>query len=383
MAGEDRSRNGPGSSFGYWQDLRNMTENGTQLTATEEERWNQASAPGGDTVNWSYIPQYGWQYRGNQVDGTAGMSSYINDSGDRVHYQSTGGFDAFNTTEMEHARALNNALDIWSKGGDVFAQEGGRYSAENPYVESPEEAAQRRAESAAYDRTHVYDEATDTTWHGGGIGSGFSSKGQRKTIPITDEMRARMNDPTQRDYSGVSSFSKQGRDILNEAFNGRAFSPFGGIMGNSEAVDHLIEKFQDKNFNPFYARGREGDKAYDRRSANNIMDYLYKEFGGNDQIANRGQVMRNWNAFAEEHGGTDRMYNRRMDEATFNKLGLDKFKDFNADFSPSAFKGGNPMTGLLGGEAEVKKGGFLDTYLKRKNESKPSVMSLMKELEDT
>jgi hypothetical protein len=358
-----------------------MTENGTQLTATEEERWNQASAPGGDTVNWSYLPQYGWQYTGNQVDGTAGKSSYINDAGERVHYDSPAGFDQFNSTEMEHGRALNNALDIWSKGGDVFAQEGGRYSAENPYVESPEEALRRKAEAAAYERSYSYDPVTNrTSWGGEG---GFSTAGAPKSIPITDEMRARMNDPTQRDYSGVSSFSKQGRDILNEAFNGRAQSPFGGIMGNSEAVDHLIKKFQDDSFNPFYARGREGDKAYDRRSANNIMDYLYKEFGGNDQIANRGQVMRNWNAFAEEHGGTDRMYNRRMDEATFNKLGLDKFKDFNADFSPSRFKGGNPMTGLLGGEAEVKKGGFLDTYLKRKNESKPSVMSLMKELEDT
>ena len=398
MAGEDRSRTGPGSSFGYWQDLQDMTANGTQLTATEEERWNYNSAPGGDSVNWHYVPHMGWQYRGNQVDGTAGKSSYINDAGERVHYDSTGGFDDFNSTEMEHARALNNALDIWSKGGDVFAQEGGRYSAENPYVESPEEAAQRRAASAEYDRTHVYDPETNTTWHGGGIGQGFSSKGERKSIPITDEMRRQMNDPYARDYSGVSSFSKQGRDILNKAFNGRAFSPFGGIMGNSEAVDHLIEKFQDKDFNPLYARG--GSK---NKSDNNLMDYIYKEFGTNDQIANRRDVIKRYEDYKKRMNLKDKHFmNTRMSKSLFDQMGLGDFKDFNSEFAPNTGlpkvnplspngKGGgmmaNPNQAPSGKLPDMpnttpKPGGFLENYLKRRDEAKPSVMSLMKEVEE-
>ena len=439
MAGEDRSRNGPGSSFGYWQDYQDMQQNGTQLTATEEERFNMNAPPGGDTVNWYYTPMLGWQYRGNQVDGTAGKSSYINDAGERVHYDSPAGWDQFTNTQMEHNRALNNALDIWSKGGDVYAQEGGRYSAENPYVESPEEAAERRARSAEYERTHVYDEATDTTWHGGGVGSGFSSKGKRKTIPITDEMRRQMNDPYARDYSGVSSFSKQGRDILNEAFNGRAFSPFGGIMGNSEAVDHLIEKFQDKDFNPLYARG--GSK---NKSDNNMMDYIYKEFGTNDQIANRRDVIERFEAYKKKMNLKDKHFmNTRMSQRLFDEMGLGDFKDFNADFAPNAglpkenpfgetegggsfssgrnesrnFRGlmsddegfgpnesknvrglmsddsgfgpniNNMHSGGMGANpfAATKPAGdsYLETYLKRKNQSKPSVMSLMKELEDS
>ena len=390
MAGEDRSQSTPGTSFGYWQDLRNMTRDGTQLTATEEERWNQASAPGGDTVNWSYVPQYGWQYRGNQVHGTAGKSSYLNDNGERVHYDSPAGFDQFNTMDMEHARAMNNAERIWSRGGDVFAQEGGRYSAENPYVESPEEAASRRAASAAYASKRVYDAATDTTWYGGGVGQGFSSKGERKTIPITDEMRAAMNDPSQRNYSGVGSFSQQGRDILNEAFNGRAFSPFDGIMGNSEAVDHLIEKFQDDGFNPLYARG--SGNAYDNRRSDNIMDYIYKEFGGNDQIANRQEVLKRFNSWKEESGlKSNHMYHQTMDEGTFNRLGLNEFKDFNKDFSQgTGLPSVNPFSqstngrGMIDGKSiDVKQGGFLDSYLRRRAEEKPSVMSLMKELEDS
>ena len=382
MAGRDTSKTGP-STFGYWEDLQNMLENGTQLTATEEERWNQSSAPGGDTVNWSYIPHMGWQYRGNQVDGTAGMSSYINDAGERVHYKGNGGFDQFNSTEMEHGRAINNALDIWSKGGDVFAQEGGRYSAKNPYVESAAEATARKAQSAAYARQHVYDEATDTTWHSGQVGSGFSSKGQQKTIPITAEMRARMNDPTQRNYSGVGSFSQQGRDILNEAFNGRAFSPFNGIMGNDKAVDHLIKKFQDDSFNPLYARG--GSK---NKSDNNMMDYIYREFGTNDQIANRRDVLKRYEDFKKDLGLEDKHFmNTRMTESAFNKMGLGDFKTYNSDFAPkTGLPTVNPFStgsGMLDGEpVQTKQGGFLDSYLKRRAEEKPSVMSLMQEVED-
>ena len=394
MAGEDRSRAGPGSSFGYWQDLQDMTANGTQLTATEEERWNYNSAPGGDSVNWHYVPQMGWQYKGNQVDGTAGKSSYINDNGERVHYDNHPQVD-WNSTEMEQGRAMNNALDIWSKGGDVYAQEGGRYSAENPYVESPEEKAQRVARSREYASTHVYDAETDRTWHGGGVGQGFSSKGQAKSIPITDEMRARMNDPYARDYSGVSSFSRQGDDILREAFNGRSRNPFDGIMGNTEAVDYLIEQFQNEDFNPLYAKG-----GSDSKSDNNIMDYIYKEFGTNDQIGNRQDVLKRFEDYKSKYNLDSKHFmNTKMTQRAFDAMGLSDFKEFNSEFSgPGGLPKVNPLSpngqggGMManpnqepGGKlpdmpnTTPKPGGFLENYLNRLKEERPSVASLMQE----
>ncbi len=43
MAGEDRS------SFGFWQDYQDMQQNGTQLTATEEERQTEQGSACVDT----------------------------------------------------------------------------------------------------------------------------------------------------------------------------------------------------------------------------------------------------------------------------------------------------------------------------------------------
>jgi len=393
MAGEDRSKN-PGSTFGYWQDLKNMTRDGTQLTATEEERWNQSSAPGGDTVNWYYVPHMGWQYRGNQVDGTAGKSSYINDAGERVHYDSPKQIAADEEwTNLQ--RPLRFGEKAWANGADLYNLEGGRYDREtNPYVYTDEMKAEDRRRAAEYEASYTYDPVTDTTTRGGP--GGFTQKGAPMSKPISDytpEQLQYLNHD--RYYQGHEQLTASGRKMVDEAL-GRRSNAFGDVYGQD--MNSLLDAFNDDSYNPFYGalnqattdRNRElgllGDKqtAYERRSDNNIMDYLYREFSDIDQVKNRAEVQRRWADYKEEMNlKDDHYYNRRMDERTFNRLGLNEFKDFNAEFNPRSSMGANPMTaGLLGGEAEVKQGGFLDTYLKRRNEEKPSVMSLMKEVEE-
>jgi hypothetical protein len=80
-----------------------------------------------------------------------------------------------------------------------------------------------------------------------------------------------------------------------------------------------------------------------------------------------------------------------MDQGTFNKLGLgDMGLTFDSSYGRPT-NGANVASGGFnkdvnqGGTAptRVKQGGFLDTYLKRQQEIKPSVMSLMQELEDS
>ena len=428
------------SSFGDWNYYGGPPK---QYKATEEERYNSAQPPGGDYANWTWIPNMGWQYVGNEEDGTAGMSSRIDkETGERVHYEPERTFDRDDKL-WNMQRPLIGGRQAWENGADIYGKtEGGIYNAEtNPYVYTDEMRA--RDEAAAVGtmaHSGVYDPVTNTTMFGGMSYAGDQTAGKTEADYSAEDWEW-MN--TGRYYEGHDQISDAGRAAWEEAMAGRGG---GGPLIDTfhHDVSPLLDAYNNKNYNPFYGsvtqattdRSRElghigeGKTAYERRSENNIMDYLYREFGSVDQAKNRSAVGDAWDKYLKDNNlDAKHFYNAKMTESTFKKMGLDKYKDFNAEFNTSAGGGipDNPFGDTSGGGgsfsgarnkermstaargmmsddrgfgpqpgdaprhsgsmgvnpfSKPKEGGFLDTYMKRKNESKPSVMSLMKEVEE-
>ena len=166
-----------------------------------------------------------------------------------------------------------------------------------------------------------------------------------------------------------------------------------------------------------------------------ISAYLKNAFAGQDQVKNRADALRSF----KKWNGTEQGINTastRMNQRYFNELGLGDFglefvdprqeayDKMVAGFSSGESTGGfmdaynsqrpvNPAGLATGGarpsspmdtpvhsvdvfpnesmggnhfdpfkEPQVKPGGFMESYLKKKAENKPSVMSLMTELKD-
>ena len=407
--------------------------------ATEEQRYNSAQPPNGDYANWSWVPNMGWQYVGNEEDGTAGMSSRIDkETGERVHFEPQ---DTFQRDQQlwDMERPLIGGRRAWEGGADIYGKtEGGLYNAAtNPYEYTPE--MQARDEAAAVGtmaHSGVYDPVTDTTSYGGMSYAGDQTAGKGEADYSADDW-SWMNEG--RYYEGHDQISDAGRAARAEAFGG-APSPGPLVDTFHHDVTPLLDAFNNSNYNPFYGgvtqkttdRSRElghigeGKTAYERRSDNNIMDYLYKEFGSVDQAKNRSAVGSAWDKYLKDTNlDAKHFYNAKMTESTFKRMGLDKYADFNAEFNTDSFglpdnpfadtgngggsfndsrnksrfkaetsgmmsddAGFGPTTMRSGGMGEnpfagaPKQGGFLDKYMQRKNESKPSVMSLMKEVEE-
>jgi hypothetical protein len=209
-------------------------------------------------------------------------------------------------------------------------------------------------------------------------------------------------------YTGKDQLTQRGWDYIREQNGGQAsISPF--IDTFDHDVDRQLQYLGDSNWNPFYGNkgrihqdmidrdrelGRRGDEltAYEQRKEGNIADYMYNAFGDSSMIKHRSNALRNWNSWKSDNKINDKsLYARRMDQGTFNRLGLgDMGLTFDSSYGRPV-NGANVASGGFntavnqGGTAptRAKQGGFLDTYLKRREENKPTVMSLMQELEDS
>lgn len=365
-----------------------------QYTATEQERYNSSQPPGGDYANWQWAGAYGWVYKGNAEDGTLGKSSYLNDAGQRVHHDPVPSLQRDNEW-WDSKRATIGLAEAWASGGDQFLREGGLYNrTTNPYVETQ---AMRDASQAALNATPsgggVYDPETDTTYFGGMHYRGDMTQGKTQADYTPQEWQHLTND---RYYTGMSQLTPQGWQYIREQNGGRAtISPF--INSFDHDVDRQLRYLGDSNWNPFYGdRGRihqdmldrnrelgtlgDGLTDYEKRREGNIADYMMDAFRDPSMLRHRGTALRNWNQWKNDNKINDNsMYARRMDQGTFNKLGLG---DMGLTFDSSYGRPANSGNVSNDSSNTVKQGGFLDAYLKRRAGVTPSVMSLMTELED-
>lgn len=349
--------------------------------ATTEERFDPTSPPGGDYDHYTWVPTMGWQYTGSESDGTAGMSSYINSQGQRVHHDPVDTFQR-DPENWDLERPLHFAEQAWREGGDLYLEEGARYNREtNPYE-------------------HIYDPVREAQ-AAGQVGRGAGPRGgTRQTVyraGMTDAQRKAAQD---RKYTGFEQFTPEGHAAVAAA-GGRA--PFGGLF--MQDIDPLLGILGGDQYNPFYGEitqdlidsnrklGIIGDEltAYERRSENNVMDYLYNSLRGADQVKNRGAVMDRWKQYLNDMDlEADHFYNVGMNQRLFDRLGLEEFgMEFDPEFSKRPMlAGGDPNAtsgaGMMGENplTQAKSGGFLEAYLKKREENKPSVMSLMDEMKD-
>ena len=363
-----------------------------QYTATDQERYNSNHPPGGDYANWQWAGNYGWQYKGNADDGTAGKSSYINDAGQRVHHDPVPGLQR-DDQHWDSKRATIGLSDAWAAGGDQFLREGGRYNeSTNPYVETPEMRAQAQAGLMnSPSGGGVYDPVTNTTAWGGMHYQGDMTQSKTQADYSAEDWQSLTHD---RYYTGKDQLTPEGFNYIREQNGGRAtVSPFSDTFDHD--IDRQLQYLGDSNYNPFYQNrgwihqdmldrdrelGRRGAEltAYEQRKEGNIADYMYNAFGDASMIKHRGTALNNWNQWKTDNKlNENAMYTRKMDQRTFNTLGLG---DMGLTFDNSF---GRPNAPANTGAPAVKKDSFLDAYLKRQAEVKPSVMSLMQELEDS
>ena len=223
-------------------------------------------------------------------------------------------------------------------------------------------------------------------------------------------------------YSGEYDEAAMSRWV-NQLAGQPTTSPWINVTDDSRRSTY--NAFMEDNYNPFI--GNEGawvtPEGNDLRGSNNgtaagyrddsISAYLKNAFAGQDQVQNRANALRDFKRW----NGTERGINpvsTRMNQRLFeemdlaNKYGLTfedprqaKYDEMVAGFSsPSESTGGfmdaynsaRPPAASAAGMAGVagprpaapqpKAGGFMEAYLKKKAETKPSVMSLMTELKD-
>ena len=363
-----------------------------QYTATDQERYNYSQPPGGDYANWQWAGAYGWIYKGNEEDGTADKSSYINDAGQRVHHDPVPSLQR-DQQHWDSHRATIGLSDAWASGGDQFLREGGLYNAtSNPYAYTPEmQAADQAAANATPSGGGVYDPETNTTYFGGMHYQGDMTQGKGEADYSSEDWQYLTND---RYYTGMDQLTPQGYKYISDAMgrtgNGNPF-----INTFDHDVDRQLQYLGDSDWNPFYSNsgrlhqdmldrnrelGRlgEGLTDYEKRKKGNIADYLYDAFKDPSMIRHRSTALNNWNQWKSDNKiNENSMYARRMDQGTFNKLGLG---DMGLTFDASYGRPAN--SGNVSSSTRTNQGNFLDAYLKRKAEITPSVMSLMTELED-
>ena len=191
---------------------------------------------------------------------------------------------------------------------------------------------------------------------------------------------------------------------------------------------------QEENYNPFIGNegawvDPDGLNGQDLRGSINgtaegyfddsIAGWFKNAFAGKDMIGHRRDAVRdlnNWASRERAEDGTSRNINKattRMNQRVFDEMGLaekyglefvdprqEAYDKMVAGFSSGESTGGfmdaynaqrpdNPAGLATGGARpaapagpQVKPGGFMESYLKKKAENKPSVMSLMTELKD-
>jgi hypothetical protein len=239
-------------------------------------------------------------------------------------------------------------------------------------------------------------------------------------------------------YSNWSLWLKEANDYFDSIGRPQAVSPWINTFDHDRGG--TFNAIKEDNYNPFI--GNEGawidpnsEYGVDARSSINgtgvgyrddsIAGWFKEAFSGKDMIKHRADALRTLNGWNTQvrnpdynssmdrgekwmngkgHGlnkATDRMTQKYFDEMGLaEKYGLtyndprpqqyaDAYAKVTGGGSTGGYMGGSFMDNYNAGQApeapagpQVKPGGFMESYLKKKAENKPSVMSLMTELKD-
>ena len=217
---------------------------------------------------------------------------------------------------------------------------------------------------------------------------------------------------------------------VNQLAGQPTVSPWVNVTDDSRQSTY--NAIREENYNPFI--GNEGawvtPEGNDLRGSNNgtaegyrddsIAGWFKGQFAGQDMVQHRANALRDlnsWSSRERAEDGTSQNINKattRMSQRAFDEMGLaekygltyddprpQEYADAYAKVTGGGsagggYMGGNFMDNYNAGQApatggprpaapagpQVKPGGFMESYLKKKAESKPSVMSLMTELKD-
>ena len=206
---------------------------------------------------------------------------------------------------------------------------------------------------------------------------------------------------------------------VNDRNGGPTISPW--VNTFDYAVEDAYNGIRQDDYNAFL--GREGGWANAEESYLNgntrayrddsIAGWFKQAFAGDDMVKHRANAIKGLNDWVGGNGDDLDKGSTRMNKRAFEEMGLaekyglefvdprqEAYDKMVAGFSSGESTGGfmdaynsqrpvNPAGLATGGarpEApagpQVKPGGFMESYLKKKAENKPSVMSLMTELKD-
>lgn len=254
-------------------------------------------------------------------------------------------------------RPLVFGMDAWLGGADLANLEGGRYSADNPYVYTDEMRAADEAVAAEIDASMWYDPVADVTHRYGMTMKGDHTQGMTEADYSADDWQWLQEGQY---YEGHKQITPEAVQRMREL----GYDSRGGLLNVfHQDVTPLLDALRSDDWNPFYEQDRQniidrqreigvlGDKltAYEKRRDNNVMDYLYRNFSEGTSAGTRRGVAQAWNKYLQDNDKTHRdFYGRRMTERLFNEIGLDKYGEYNAEFSPSDI-GANPLAGMMGG----------------------------------
>jgi len=292
-------------------------------------------------------------------------------------------------------RPLVGGMDAWKGLADLANQEGGRYSADNPYVYTDEMREADEAASADHvSNTGYYDAATDSTFW-----NGMWYPGDLTTSTVTTEDDWSAEDwqwlQEGRYYEGHDQITPQAAEAMRAAGGGS-----GLIDVFSHDVTPLLDAFKSDDWNPFYGQDRQniidrqreigvlGDRktAYEKRWDNNVMDYLYENFTEGTDAATRTGVAQKWAQYLAKNDRSHRdYYNRRMTEKMFKDIGLDEYGEFNADYASSGGMLTNPLDGFdMNKPEDAYSADIVQAYVteRDKHRNKKSVASLFDEMKE-
>ncbi len=303
--------------------------------ATDEERWNPDSPPGGDDKNWFWTNATGWLFKGNKEDGTSGKSTYINKDGKRVFYENVDATSLFDKELVNLRREMITGRRAWVKGGDAVREEGMLYDINtNPFVRTQ---AEKDAQLASYEAAQrAYEQRGDR-----GLPSGWNA---RPVKPNFDDSGA---------YTGWSQFTDKGQNVRG-AFSEVFEHDIDGVIRNLKS--DWYNPFYGLNDNPLYIqRARElGNKnfgqAYEGRIQDNAMDWL---FNATKDSGNRHTSLAKFDRYVQENG-RDALYTRGMDRALYNAMGME---DALGEYTgPEEWINPNSARGMLSGAGGIQNG---------------------------
>ena len=183
---------------------------------------------------------------------------------------------------------------------------------------------------------------------------------------------------------------------------------------NPADKEAILAMYQEEGYNPYYGRhfnnqnyrrlndalGRDVTglgghfDAYDNRMSGNMMDYLYDKTKDASNFQ-RDQTNRRFTQWMRDNNVSQKdLFQSSMTKQAYDAMGLqDVIGEYDASYGGGGiFGGGNPLnqntgssTNPLGGiQTSSTGGGFLDSYLKTKDElnNKTSVKSLFKDMEN-